>query len=106
MRVDTGVEEGDAVTPFYDPMIAKIIAHGADRTAALERLAAALDATQVEGVTTNLAFLRAAAAPAPSFRAMRLDTGWLDREGTAVAGRRAAGRPGDAAARGARRRWR
>ena len=61
VRVDTGVEEGDAVTPYYDPMIAKIIAHGADRAAALERLAAALDATQVEGVTTNLAFLRAAA---------------------------------------------
>ena len=81
VRVDTGVEEGDAVTPYYDPMIAKIIAHGADRAAALERLAAALDATQVEGVTTNLAFLRAAAA-SPEFKAMRLDTGWLDREGT------------------------
>ena len=80
-RVDTGVEEGDAVTPYYDPMIAKIIAHGADRAAALERLAAALDATQVDGVTTNLAFLRAAAA-SPEFKAMRLDTGWLDREGT------------------------
>ena len=49
-----GSSEGDAVTPYYDPMIAKIIAHGADRPAALERLAAALDATQVEGVTTNL----------------------------------------------------
>ncbi len=83
VRVDTGVEEGDAVTPYYDPMIAKIIAHGADRGAALERLAAALDATQVEGVTTNLAFLRAACA-SPEFKEMRLDTGWLDREGTAA----------------------
>jgi 3-methylcrotonyl-CoA carboxylase alpha subunit len=81
VRVDTGVEEGDAVTPFYDPMIAKIIAHGADRMAALDRLAAALDATHVAGVTTNLAFLRAAAA-SPDFRAMAIDTGWLDREGT------------------------
>lgn len=80
-RVDTGVEQGDQVTPYYDPMIAKIIAHGPDRTAALERLAAALDATQVEGVTTNLGFLRAAAA-SPAFRAMAIDTGWLDREGT------------------------
>ena len=83
VRVDTGVEEGDAVTPYYDPMIAKIIAHGPDRIAALERLATALDATQVEGVTTNLAFLRAACA-SPAFREMRLDTGWLDREGTAA----------------------
>ncbi|HEX6015850.1 MAG TPA: biotin carboxylase N-terminal domain-containing protein, partial [Geminicoccaceae bacterium] len=82
VRVDTGVEQGDAVTPFYDPMVAKIIAHGPDRAAALERLATALDATHVEGVTTNLAFLRAAAA-SPAFRAMRIDTGWLDREGTA-----------------------
>ncbi|MGE3291382.1 MAG: biotin carboxylase N-terminal domain-containing protein [Geminicoccaceae bacterium] len=81
VRVDTGVEEGDQVTPFYDPMIAKIIAYGADRAAALERLAAALDVTQVEGVTTNLGFLRAACA-SPVFREMRLDTGWLDREGT------------------------
>jgi 3-methylcrotonyl-CoA carboxylase alpha subunit len=81
VRIDTGVAEGDAVTPFYDPMIAKIIAHGPDRAAALERLAAALDATQVEGVTTNLGFLRAAAT-SPAFRAMRIDTGWLDREGT------------------------
>ncbi len=81
VRVDTGVEQGDAVTPYYDPMIAKIIAHGADRAAALERLAAALDATQVEGVTTNLGFLRAAAA-SPAFKAMTIDTGWLDREGT------------------------
>ncbi len=80
-RVDTGVEQGDQVTPYYDPMIAKIIAHGPDRAAALERLAAALDATQVEGVTTNLGFLRAAAA-SPAFRAMAIDTGWLDREGT------------------------
>ena len=81
VRVDTGVEEGDAVTPYYDPMVAKIIASGPDRAAALDRLAAALDATHVEGVTTNLAFLRAAAA-SPAFRALAIDTGWLDREGT------------------------
>ena len=90
MRVDTGVEEGDAVTPYYDPMIAKIIAHGPDRAAALERLATALDVTQVDGVTTNLGFLRAAAGSA-EFKAMRLDTGWLDREGTRVLGSRAGG---------------
>jgi 3-methylcrotonyl-CoA carboxylase alpha subunit len=93
VRIDTGVEEGDAVTPYYDPMIAKIIAHGVDRAAALERLATALDATQVEGVTTNLAFLRAAVA-SPEFKSMRLDTGWLDREGTQSL---AAERPSDPA---------
>lgn len=81
VRIETGVEEGDPVTPFYDPMIAKIIASGPDRTAALDRLAAALDATLVEGVTTNLAFLRAAAG-SRAFREMAIDTGWLDREGT------------------------
>jgi 3-methylcrotonyl-CoA carboxylase alpha subunit len=81
VRVDTGVEEGDAVTPFYDPMIAKIVATGPDRAAALDRLAVALDATHVDGVTTNLAFLRAAAA-SPAFRELSIDTGWLDREGT------------------------
>ena len=79
VRVDTGVEEGDQVTPFYDPMIAKIIAHGADRPAALERLAAALDATQVEGVTTNLAFLRAACASAGSGRCGWTRAGWTAR---------------------------
>ena len=82
VRVDTGVEEGDAVTPFYDPMIAKIIAHGPTRAAALDRLEAALDATLVAGVTTNLAFLRAAAA-SPEFGMLAIDTGWLDREGAA-----------------------
>jgi acetyl/propionyl-CoA carboxylase alpha subunit len=58
IRVDAGVEEGDEVPVAYDPMIAKLIAHGVTRTEALERLARALDETTVEGVTTNLPFLR------------------------------------------------
>ncbi len=58
MRVDAGVEEGDEVGLAYDPMIAKLIAHGRDRGEALELLAAALDETEVRGVTTNLPFLR------------------------------------------------
>src|SRR5260370_2954420 len=56
-RVDTGVRQGDIVTPFYDPMIAKIIAWGEDRSAAINRLRRALADTAVSGVVTNLGFL-------------------------------------------------
>jgi 3-methylcrotonyl-CoA carboxylase alpha subunit len=77
LRVDTGVEAGDDVTPFYDPMIAKLIAHGATREAALDRLAAALDATRVIGPRSNAAFL-AALARAPGFRAGDFDTGFIE----------------------------
>jgi 3-methylcrotonyl-CoA carboxylase alpha subunit len=77
LRIDTGVEEGDAVTPFYDPMIAKVIAHGANRDEALDRLSAGLGETLVAGPKTNLAFLRAL-ADAPEFRAGRFDTGFID----------------------------
>jgi 3-methylcrotonyl-CoA carboxylase alpha subunit len=59
VRVDTGVREGDVVTPFYDSMIAKIIVHADTRAAAIARLRAALDAVRIEGVTTNLDALRA-----------------------------------------------
>jgi acetyl/propionyl-CoA carboxylase alpha subunit len=58
VRVDAGVEEGDEVGISYDPMIAKLVAHGRDRGEALEALDRALAETEVEGVTTNLAFLR------------------------------------------------
>jgi len=58
IRVDTGVEEGDEVGLAYDPLIAKLIAHGHDRHEALDALAAALDETDVVGVTTNLPLLR------------------------------------------------
>ena len=58
IRVDAGVEEGDEVGIAYDPMIAKLIAHGRDRDDALDTLAAALDETEVSGITTNLPFLR------------------------------------------------
>jgi 3-methylcrotonyl-CoA carboxylase alpha subunit len=77
IRIDTGVHEGDAVTPFYDPMIAKVIAHGANRDEALDRLSAALGETVVAGPKTNLAFLRAL-ADAPEFRSGRFDTGFID----------------------------
>jgi acetyl/propionyl-CoA carboxylase alpha subunit len=58
IRVDAGVEEGDEVGTAYDPLIAKLIAHGSTRDDALDRLAAALDETVVSGVVTNLPFLR------------------------------------------------
>lgn len=79
IRVDTGVREGDRVTPFYDPMIAKVIAHGATRDEALDRLAGALGRTLVAGPKTNVAFLKAL-AEAPDFRAGRFDTGFIDRD--------------------------
>jgi acetyl-CoA/propionyl-CoA carboxylase biotin carboxyl carrier protein len=58
VRVDAGVAEGDEVGGRFDPMLAKIIAHGRDRAEALERLTHALDATVILGLTTNLRFLR------------------------------------------------
>ena len=58
IRVDAGVEEGDEVGLAYDPMIAKLIAHGASRVEAFDRLRDALRETEVEGVTTNVLFLR------------------------------------------------
>jgi acetyl/propionyl-CoA carboxylase alpha subunit len=58
IRVDTGVEEGDKVGLAYDPMLAKLVAAGETRAETLDRLAVALDETEVEGVVTNLPFLR------------------------------------------------
>ena len=58
IRVDAGIDEGDEVTGRFDPMLAKVIAHGRDRAEALARLAEALDETLVLGLTTNLRFLR------------------------------------------------
>lgn len=78
IRIDSGVEEGGAVTPFYDPMIAKVIAHGSTRDEALDRLKAALEATIVAGPKTNTRFL-AALIDHPDFRAGRLDTGLIER---------------------------
>ena len=57
LRIETGVTAGDRVSPFYDPMLAKIVAWGPDRAAALRRLRAALDETEVVGPATNLEFL-------------------------------------------------
>ncbi len=57
VRIDTGVREGDTITPFYDPMIAKLITHGRSRDEALSRMRRAVEATRIEGIKTNLPFL-------------------------------------------------
>jgi 3-methylcrotonyl-CoA carboxylase alpha subunit len=77
-RTDTGVRAGDVVTPFYDPMIAKIVARGEDRAGALARLRRALAETAMLGVATNLGFLARVAA-SPEFAAGPVDTGFIER---------------------------
>ena len=76
IRVDAGVEEGDEVGTAYDPLLAKLIAHGATRDEALDRLRAALAETEVAGVTTNLPFLRWLVAH-PALRAGETTTAFL-----------------------------
>jgi len=78
LRIDTGVEVGSVVSPYYDPMIAKVIAHGRDRTQALARLATALSETVVVGPRSNAAFL-AKLASHPEFGGGRFDTSFIDR---------------------------
>jgi 3-methylcrotonyl-CoA carboxylase alpha subunit len=78
VRVETGVREGDTISPWYDPMIAKLVAHGPTREAALDRLGRALAGTQVAGCVTNLAFLSALLRD-EAFRAGRPDTGLIQR---------------------------
>ena len=79
LRIDCGVRRGDTITPHYDPMIAKVVAHGADRDAALARLAGALRTFEIVGVTTNVAFLSRLVSD-PGFRAGTVDTGLIGRE--------------------------
>jgi acetyl/propionyl-CoA carboxylase alpha subunit len=78
VRADAGVEEGGEVTPFYDPMIAKLIAHAETREAALAELAEACDAVEVWPVKTNAGFL-ARCLEAPDFIAGEVDTGFIER---------------------------
>jgi 3-methylcrotonyl-CoA carboxylase alpha subunit len=79
IRVDTGVVEGDEISRHYDPMIAKLIAHGPTREAAIARLEAALAATELDGPATNLAFLERLIGH-PGFRTNAHDTGFIARE--------------------------
>jgi 3-methylcrotonyl-CoA carboxylase alpha subunit len=78
VRIDSGVEEGGEVTPYYDPMIAKLIVQGDTRRQAAAKLATAAGDTQVWPVRTNAAFLARAAAH-PDFVAGRVDTGFIER---------------------------
>jgi 3-methylcrotonyl-CoA carboxylase alpha subunit len=80
LRIDTGVERGAEISPFYDPMIAKVIAHGPTRNIARERLAEALDQSAVWPLKTNAGFL-VKALTHPDFAVARLDTGLIEREG-------------------------
>jgi 3-methylcrotonyl-CoA carboxylase alpha subunit len=84
IRADSGVRAGDAISPFYDPMIAKIIVEGPTRRAALARLRAALARTEVAGSVTNLAFLRRLAHH-EGFAAGDVDTGLIGRDLVALA---------------------
>ena len=79
VRIDAGVREGDAISPYYDSMIAKLIVWGEDRAQALARLDLALRDTHIVGLHTNVAFLRRCAATA-SFSNADLDTGLIERE--------------------------
>jgi 3-methylcrotonyl-CoA carboxylase alpha subunit len=78
VRVDAGVEQGQEISPYYDPMLAKVIAHGPDRNTAFDRLAGALRGSAVAGPRTNLAFLRVL-IDVPDVRAGKIDTGLIER---------------------------
>ena len=79
VRIDSGVRAGDAISPFYDSMVAKLIVHGDTREEALSRMDAALAQTHIAGLTTNVQFLRHA-IHTTSFATGQLDTALIPRE--------------------------
>jgi 3-methylcrotonyl-CoA carboxylase alpha subunit len=83
VRIDSGVREADAISPFYDPMIAKLIVWGADRAQALARMSQALSEFQIVGLATNIAFLKRL-VEGSAFATADLDTGLIDRHGEAL----------------------
>jgi 3-methylcrotonyl-CoA carboxylase alpha subunit len=101
VRVDDGVRQGDAISPFYDSMIAKLIVHGATREEALARLDEALARTHIVGLATNVQFLRRVVA-SRSFAQADLDTALIQREQAVLFGQEPVGLPLAAAAAVAR----
>ncbi|MGB3880995.1 MAG: acetyl/propionyl/methylcrotonyl-CoA carboxylase subunit alpha [Diaphorobacter nitroreducens] len=97
VRVDDGVREGDAISPFYDSMIAKLIVHGDTRAQALARLDDALAQTHIVGLATNVQFLRHV-VKSDSFAQARLDTALIPREEAVLFGQERVGLPLAAAA--------
>jgi len=83
MRIETGVRAGDAISPYYDPMIAKLVVHGPDRASALAALDAALTGTEIAGSVTNITFLSALARDG-DFAAGDVDTGLIGRKQDAL----------------------
>ncbi|MGJ4939256.1 acetyl/propionyl/methylcrotonyl-CoA carboxylase subunit alpha [Bradyrhizobium sp. HKCCYLS1011] len=79
LRVDAGYREGDSVSPYYDAMLAKVIAWAPTRQAAIDRLNGGLEETDVRGIVTNIPFLSALVTH-PSVRANAVDTGFIERE--------------------------
>ena len=79
VRIDDGVRQGDAISPFYDSMVAKLIVHGKTREEALARLDEALAQTRIVGLSTNVQFLRHVVR-SPSFASANLDTALIPRE--------------------------
>jgi 3-methylcrotonyl-CoA carboxylase alpha subunit len=97
VRFDDGVREGDTISPFYDPMIAKLIVHGDTREQALARLDEALAQTHIVGLANNVQFLRLVAR-SPSFATAQLDTALIPREAAVLFGQETVGLPLAAAA--------
>ena len=83
VRIDSGVRAGDAISPFYDPMIAKLIVWGVDRKQALARMAQALSQYQIVGLATNIAFLKRL-VEGQAFSTADLDTGLIERNQQAL----------------------
>ena len=83
-RIDTGVRQGDLISPFYDPMIAKLIVHGIDRSAAIAKLKNALNRTRISGCTSNIGFLGRLAA-LPEFSVGDVQTGLIAQRRTLLA---------------------
>ncbi|NOJ47955.1 acetyl/propionyl/methylcrotonyl-CoA carboxylase subunit alpha [Bradyrhizobium archetypum] len=79
LRIDAGYRDGDAVSPYYDAMLAKVIAWAPTRQAAIERLNRGLEETDVRGIVTNISFLSALIMH-PDVRANTIDTGFIERE--------------------------